>query len=365
MKLKFNKSAIFLVFLCTFFICSHKVLAEGYAKCWYSITNEGENLSASNPVTLYIAASNGNVTSEFKYYKVNTHGYTNYVGYNAKLHNIPFEGMKSIDDSNKLACPEIYYKKDATGTYNTSFKYEMSIYRNDIVSNDQKTMYLYNKEIVDDENSNNVSNVLSCPYYLKGKGTPSLVINIDGNSNVILPNGFQKKDFNDDLFANSCPSSIWIDFTSYNGSSSLVYTSKPSFITQSTQELTYKNSDLTPDAQYDKDGKINKNSKDLSKLELGNPLKCEDLKNTDTFKMIRQIFTWMQIIAPILLLIFGVIDFSKAVAASDDQAIKKAQKTFVKRLIMVAAIILLPLAFDLVFSFLDSTIGITTCGIGK
>lgn len=97
---------------------------------------------------------------------------------------------------------------------------------------------------------------------------------------------------------------------------------------------------------------------------IGDPLNCESLKNTSTYKIIRDIFKWMQILAPVILVIFGVLDFGKAVAASDADAMKKAQGAFVKRAIIAAVIILLPFVMDLLIMLLDGALGVDTCGIG-
>ncbi|MBE6153571.1 MAG: hypothetical protein E7166_05045 [Firmicutes bacterium] len=102
-------------------------------------------------------------------------------------------------------------------------------------------------------------------------------------------------------------------------------------------------------------------------LATGNPMTCESLKNTETYKIVRSVFTWIQIAAPIMLVIFGVVDFTKAVAASDNDAIKKAQGAFVKRVIIAAIIILLPFIVDLLLSLLDGALGnnVSTCDIGR
>ena len=82
-------------------------------------------------------------------------------------------------------------------------------------------------------------------------------------------------------------------------------------------------------------------------------LKCEDITNLDTYNIIRDVFGWIQIAAPIMLLVFGVLDFGKAIAASDSDAMKKAQGSFVKRAIIVAIIILVPIIFDVIFNLAD------------
>ena len=103
------------------------------------------------------------------------------------------------------------------------------------------------------------------------------------------------------------------------------------------------------------------NTESNPELITGDPLDCQTLKDTNTYKIIRSIFTWIQIIAPIMLVIFGVLDFSKAVLAGDADAMKKSQSAFIKRIIIVAAIILLPFIMDLLISLLDGALGNDIC----
>lgn len=101
-----------------------------------------------------------------------------------------------------------------------------------------------------------------------------------------------------------------------------------------------------------------------NRIDLGAEFKCEDLRDTETYKWIKDIFFLIQIIVPIMLLVLGSIDFIKAVAAQKDDDMKKTQSTFIKRLIIAVAIFLMPAILNLIFSFLTDTFNITTCGIG-
>lgn len=78
---------------------------------------------------------------------------------------------------------------------------------------------------------------------------------------------------------------------------------------------------------------------------------CETLKNYDTSnlvscgnkllsdiprivpKIIHRVYLIIEIVVPLLLIIFGSIDFVKAVIAQKDDEIKKGQQTFIKRII--------------------------------
>jgi len=70
------------------------------------------------------------------------------------------------------------------------------------------------------------------------------------------------------------------------------------------------------------------------------------------FKEITQpIFGIIMIGAPSLLLLFGTIDFGKAVAAGDEKEMKKATSDFIKRLVICVVILLLPTLINLVMGW--------------
>lgn len=56
----------------------------------------------------------------------------------------------------------------------------------------------------------------------------------------------------------------------------------------------------------------------------------------------------IRVAAPVLLIIYGAIDFGKAVMASEEKEIKKSVDTFIKRLVICIALFLLPTIVDLV-----------------
>ncbi|MBQ9853638.1 MAG: hypothetical protein IJO57_01225 [Bacilli bacterium] len=81
----------------------------------------------------------------------------------------------------------------------------------------------------------------------------------------------------------------------------------------------------------------------------------------ETMKYIREVFTWVKIAIPIILILTGSMDFIKAIVASDDQKMKKAQKDFITRLIVGAVIFFVPSILELLLSM----IGIdNACTIG-
>ena len=78
-----------------------------------------------------------------------------------------------------------------------------------------------------------------------------------------------------------------------------------------------------------------------------------DLIDSEIWAEIRKILSWVQILVPIIIIAMGMIDFSKAVLADDQAAIKKATGNFVKRLIVGVAIFLIPIVLDVILKLVE------------
>lgn len=64
--------------------------------------------------------------------------------------------------------------------------------------------------------------------------------------------------------------------------------------------------------------------------------------NDKIINYVANIFKWIKYFAPVLVIILSLIDFIKAIAAQNDDDIKKAQARFIKRLIAAALLFLIP-----------------------
>lgn len=69
----------------------------------------------------------------------------------------------------------------------------------------------------------------------------------------------------------------------------------------------------------------------------------------------------IKIVVPILLIIFGMLDLAKAVIASKEDEIKKAQMIFVKRLIAGALVFFVFVIVKMLVSFVADDDGIMNC----
>lgn len=79
---------------------------------------------------------------------------------------------------------------------------------------------------------------------------------------------------------------------------------------------------------------------------------CEGILGLDLINAIQEIFDWLGIIAPILLIVFGSMDFGKAVLINDNDALKKAASNFLKRCIAAILLFLLPFMIQWLFTIL-------------
>ena len=72
----------------------------------------------------------------------------------------------------------------------------------------------------------------------------------------------------------------------------------------------------------------------------------------------------LKILVPLIIIIFGIVDFAKAIASSDDKAIKSASMSLFRRLIVGVCIFFIPTIVKVVFDLIDNVAdldGITEC----
>lgn len=72
---------------------------------------------------------------------------------------------------------------------------------------------------------------------------------------------------------------------------------------------------------------------------------CDLSSNGDLLQILalaRTVVTWLQILIPIALIIWGTIDMGRAVIAGDEKKIKERYKPFVQRIIAAIVVFLIP-----------------------
>lgn len=82
--------------------------------------------------------------------------------------------------------------------------------------------------------------------------------------------------------------------------------------------------------------------------------------------LINEIMKYPRYIVPAILILLGTLDFAKAVIASKEDEMKKAQSKFIKRLIISVCIFLVPLLVNIIMSLADVVwegLGYTSCSM--
>lgn len=92
--------------------------------------------------------------------------------------------------------------------------------------------------------------------------------------------------------------------------------------------------------------KINKQKKEEKEKK---EYKC-GLFGQDTINFINDIMKWFRIIAPILLICFGILDFAKATFSGKEDEMQKNRDKFIKRIIAAILLFLVPIFVNLVLT---------------
>ena len=85
---------------------------------------------------------------------------------------------------------------------------------------------------------------------------------------------------------------------------------------------------------------------------------CEEEGILNAVRIIGYIITIAKILVPLLIIVFGMIDFAKAVTASDEKAINKATASLIKRVIAGVVVFFIPTLVMAGIGVLEITNGI-------
>lgn len=123
--------------------------------------------------------------------------------------------------------------------------------------------------------------------------------------------------------------------------------------------LSYKNADGTKitDEQYYEKG-FGGFIEGESVVDHNAKITCTDLfgdkKDKDSLAyLINEILGLVRIVVPILVIVLGMIDLAKAVLASKEDEMKKAQSTFIKRVFIGVVVFFIPLLVDVIMVLAD------------
>lgn len=88
---------------------------------------------------------------------------------------------------------------------------------------------------------------------------------------------------------------------------------------------------------------------------------------SDIMPYLKKVFTWIRILVPVALIVFGFVDFTTPVISNDKDALSKATSRFIKRCIIGVIIFFVPTILNLLLGIYNDATGAnaTTCGLGK
>lgn len=101
-------------------------------------------------------------------------------------------------------------------------------------------------------------------------------------------------------------------------------------------------------------------------LDINPVIDCESLLGPELIEKIDSYLNIIKIVIPILLIGIGIIDFTKAIFAGDDETMKKSQKNFIKRLAISILIFFVPTIVNLLLQLANKvwpTIAPNSCGL--
>lgn len=78
------------------------------------------------------------------------------------------------------------------------------------------------------------------------------------------------------------------------------------------------------------------------------------------FNIVHYIILIIQIVVPILLIIWGMLDFAKGVVGKDEDTVKAGQKVFIQRLITAIIVFLIVTVVKLVINIVSNVVGSDT-----
>lgn len=407
MKKKSTFLATTLLFVIGMFINTSSALAEEYsnARCYY-------NVHAYDTCYLMLTYTQdgyikGNVVGgyESKNYQPEDHrAYCSKYGIELSSgvknnHKAWIKDGKIISDGND--CPAMYCKLDKKSKkyscYKTSKHDDVEEY-----TYASRAPFYYNQGMkykVNGVDQTKIKKIRDCTYVIS-----TLTGNVDGErtrdyriqltlsyydnkkvavtTNSGLACAATKATFDDDFdaskFANGCPDTIY-----YNGgktsktnpncmTDNLKISTKDNYKFQLMEKsiekkankdtAAYTDDKLTEKAKKNSNKKYNDSlaHKDPKSLKLNDKEGC-DLLGVTLIKFLNtKIFSLLKIALVGLLIVFGMMDFSKALFSDNpDDALKKATSKFVKRIIVVVLVFLLPIIIETIIGwFLNSVNGI-------
>lgn len=294
----------------------------------------------------------------------------------AYISNI-FTGKKSFVDCIGDSCPitnkgeptvfnsSKNYIKDGIENASLEIQNNVTNFRTEVVNDDGTITFLKADNILGNWYENFKSNYSeSCKY--NGE------INYDTCVSDLLNSN------NNNIFINSIKKSI----ISSNNSTDVTSLELPKFIINSTilnnqsnkmcafidslanndcaknnkSKMEYNETEETIDNNIESEKNVNNNNNNISKYvnaiikgEQDKPSGCA-IFGDNTTKIIKWAYKLLKIGAPLLVVVFGILDFVKSLLNGEDKGFKEAWQRFIKRLIAAIVVILLPVLLTFILN---------------
>ena len=176
------------------------------------------------------------------------------------------------------------------------------------------------------------------------------------NQRKYISSSSLKSDFADifDVYSSMCPSTVYEYYTVgisdvSNSHNAQYYFVKPSVVreglTVAGSTKTYLNRIALSNANYVDDS--GSTDDDFVSVDVDN---CEQLFGPRLIEIINSIMSIIRIIIPILLVVFGILDFSKATFAGKEDEMAKNRKRFINRIIAALIVFLVPMFVNLLLT---------------
>lgn len=322
----------------------------------------------------------------------NSDKYGDFFGFNFSGMSIYFDSSSASSLKNNSSCPKYaYYSNDKEYCFDNDGKYCYAELGNEIKKSTKNKSYIFESSNTTSTLScadhtvstisNNVTTMCNIKFemvndeflniYYKEEGQneyTKLGSGVDnftcGEKTIYFTNNFSsmpvtsRDDFNQ-RYLNLTQNSSYCPLIKYYTSSGNKY-----IILEDSFDA-FSNTALQEDSNvdYDKNADWGMNFGEDVNVET-----CKDLFSPTFLNTINGYMTGIRILVPIALIAFGMLDFSKAVFAGKEDEMKKAQSTFIKRLIIGIVIFFVPTIVNFILNFMNNIygggiFGNGTCGI--
>lgn len=345
-----RKNILFIILLCCFVIPIKVKAAEGVQSisCTYNVGNYAVTYTVNG------TGGGGAIISSNSATKIDVNNRTNY---NFSTSENPVVANNFIKDS-KLVCPEMLYIRYQAGA-STNVGVQVSF----VKFSDSEAQVPLSRH-TDNQKPFITSEITSgkpCQYEGK-KGNSSIPITITREGDELkyeLTNGYEIQ--NNEFTANDFP-------LDKNGTCPTIYIKCGSndndkfcsLYKEATEiDKTHENNGQIghepqkPTEPQKPSGNSNNNSNSNSNSTINNF--CDEEKIQTTFRFLGYLLLCIKIVIPILLIIFGAIDYFKAVTSSNADALSKSTQSFLIRIIAGIGIFLLPTIIDLSFGLIKNS----------